>query len=414
MPSLRSIVLLSLPLLSLALPEPRVEESECDPSTIAEWEEMLKELPGDSIKAALEGNLKPKYRDGVFVDGHEAIDAVHNDDPELASRLVDLAKQDAVVKEYLKKRQDTNSTTSSPAVVTSTTAIVITDSSSTAVTFTTASSPTQQSTTPTSPTSTEATSVSVPTTDSQGQSTTTAIPVSSTEEASSPITAPTVSEVRSTQTGILVPIQITSTSDGTTVLQTISALETGSAPTSVMIAMTTTNSRGETFTTSTAAPAIAVTSTDDQGSVITTATPVSNVAVAPGGSVVESSRPALVTTSDSQGDQVILSSPTPGGVYTVTDVKGQIATVTYQVGSGGVVSQLRVATTTLPNGERSTITSFAEVGAQTGDITPPPSGSSSPTARPSLQSGAAELRSYFAAELAVVLGAAIGMAAMLL
>ena len=204
-----------------------------------------------------------------------------------------------------------------------------------------------------------------------------------------------------------------STSDGTTVVRTTNAFDTGSAPTSVMVDITTTNNNGETITTSSAAPAIAVTSTNEQGSVITTATPVSSVAVAPGGSVVATSRPSVVTTSDSQGDMVVLSSPTPGGVYTVTDIKGQVATVTYQVGDG-VVSQLRVATTTLPNGQRSTITSFAEVGAQTGDVTPPPSGGPSPSASPSLQSGAVELRSYFAAQMALVLGAAIGVAVMML
>lgn len=137
----------------------------------------------------------------------------------------------------------------------------------------------------------------------------------------------------------------------------------------------------------------------------------SNVAVAPGGSVVDSSAD-MVTTTDSEGDQVVLTSPTPGGVYTVTDARGEVATITYLVGNG-VVSQLELATTTLPNGQRSTITSFAQVGGQ--DITAAPSGQpASSGAKPGLQSGAAVLNTYYAAEMAIALGAAIGMAALML
>lgn len=211
------------------------------------------------------------------------------------------------------------------------------------------------------------------------------------------------------------PVVITSTnSDGRTTVQTTDAFQT-SAQTSVAVAITTTNSRGQTITTSTMAPAAIITSTDSRGSAVTTTSPLSNVAVAPGGSVV-SSAAGMVTTTDSDGQQVVLTSPTPGGVYTVTDKAGRIATITWTP-SGGVVSQVQLATTTLPNGQRSTITSFAVVGGAGGATSGPgqSSGSSpSSTTKPGLQSGAAAPSSWYAAEVAMLVGAAVGVAGLVL
>jgi len=73
---------------------------------------------------------------------------------------------------------------------------------------------------------------------------------------------------------------------------------------------------------------------------------------------------------------------------------------------GGVVSQVRVQTTTLPNGQRSTITSFAEVGLATGS---PATTAASSTGQPELQSGAAQPSAWYAAGLALMGGMLVGI-----
>ena len=97
-------------LLPFGLAQVSSDNDEYGPAEIAEFERLLASLPPESLKAALQSNLWPKYQDGVFVDGQDAIEAIHNHDPELATKLVEVAKQDVEVKEYLRKRQTTAST----------------------------------------------------------------------------------------------------------------------------------------------------------------------------------------------------------------------------------------------------------------------------------------------------------------
>ncbi|EME88295.1 uncharacterized protein MYCFIDRAFT_86068 [Pseudocercospora fijiensis CIRAD86] len=360
MPSIPSLFLLALPLVSARI-IPHLEALE-DHDVVAQWEEVLRALPGDSLKAAVEGHLRPKYREGIFEHGRDAIDAVRSHDPELASKLVDLAKSDAIVKDYLRKRQSDNNTTSA-TTITTTSPVIVTDSTTSAVSFTTQ---------------------------------TTVLTTSTTQVSASP----------STQTGVLVPVEITSTAQGGSTLVATTQAFQNTAPTSVVLQITTTNNDGQTVTTSTNAPAAIVTRTDSEGSVVTTASPLSIVAVAPGGSVVASS-------ADMVGHTVVLSRPTPGGVYTTTDNTGEVAIVTYTPG-GGTVSELQVRTTTLPDGQRSTITSFAEVGGATDVPSAGSSPSASATGMPGLQSGAGMPSSRFAAEVAIFVGAAIGLAGLVL
>ncbi|KXT02723.1 hypothetical protein AC578_5415 [Pseudocercospora eumusae] len=451
MPSIPSLFLLGLPLMS-ARSIPDLEALEDD--VVAQWEEGLKALPGESLKAAVEGHLRPKYREGIFKDGHDAIEAVRSDDPELASKLVDWAKSDATVKDYLRKRQSDNTTTSATTIST-TSPVIVTDSTTSAVSLTTQttvlttsmsqSPPNTQGQSPSS--SPNSASSSFPpslrlddtsdcsefpplfirpfsitvvihrvkpalTTAESTESSLTSVSASSTLQASEPITAPTVSASPSTQTGVLVPVEVTTTAQGgSTVVSTTQAFQ-NTAPTSVVLQITTTNDDGATITTSKNAPAVIITMTNSEGSVLTTASPLSNVAVAPGGSIVASSAD-MVTTTDSQGDTVVLSRPTPGGVYTTTDSGGEVAIVTYTPG-GGVVSQLEIQTTVLPNGQRSTITSFAQVGGATNAPAAGGSASASGSGRPGLQSGAGMPSSWYAAELAIFVGAAIGLAGLIL
>lgn len=395
--SIRSILLVGLPLITLGIARNQADEADFEADAVAKWEEIIQQLPGESLKAALAGHLKPKYREGVFEHGRDAIDAVRSDDPELASKLVDLAKQDAIVKDHLRRRQNDNST------ATTTSPVIVTDASTTAVSFTT-----QTTVVTTTEQRTSATTIPV----------VTSVVASSTVSADESITEPTVtaapSSAENTQTGVLIPVEVTTTNNnGGTVVQTTEAFQ-NEAPTSVAVTVTTTNEQGQTVTTSSMAPAAVVTSVNEQGSTITTASPLQAVSVASGGRVI-SSVPSAVTTNDGDGSEVVLSSPTPGGVYTTSDSGGRVVTVTYQPG-GGTVSRLRLQTTTLPNGMRSTITSFAEVGQATGDSAPGATGGAnpSPSDRPGLQSGAAIPSSWYAAEFAVMVGAAIGVAALVL
>lgn len=86
MPSIRSILLFGAPLASFAFAVPHPERDGFDTEVTAEWQEIVKELPGESLRAAM-SSLKPKYREGVFEDGHDAITAIHGDDPDLASKV---------------------------------------------------------------------------------------------------------------------------------------------------------------------------------------------------------------------------------------------------------------------------------------------------------------------------------------
>jgi hypothetical protein len=118
--------------------------------------------------------------------------------------------------------------------------------------------------------------------------------------------------------------------------------------------------------------------------------------------------------------------PSAGATYTTRDSGGRIATVTYQPGKisdsnkfkilanipiigGGTVSQVRVQTTTLPNGQRSTITSFAEVGGETGTGSgSQATGATSSGNQPGLQSSATMPSSWYAAAFAMMGGMLIG------
>ncbi|PIB02441.1 hypothetical protein CB0940_00482 [Cercospora beticola] len=431
----RSIGFLALPLASIAHARSLPEVND------ASWEQNLESVSRSSLKAAIESNLQPKYQEGVFEDEHEAIAAVHSEDANLASQLVDLAKQDAAIKDYLRKRQD-NATVSTDSATTS--SVIVTDLETTTEVETetvqaTTTAPTSQgqSSSLSSVESSEAepstvvvvdtsavtrtlsstvSSVQATSSNNEGQTTpastlpsvqTETLPTSSSppEQGSSLIVVPDTSAPATTQTGVLVPITTTATADQSTVVVTTTAFET-TAQTTIAVEQTTTNDEGQTVVTTTEQPATIVTQTDAEGSTIVTTSPVPEVTVAPGGSIVTSA-PDSVTTTDSQGDSVVLTRPTSGGVYTATDSGGDVAIVTYQPG-GGTVSQVRVRTTTLPNGQRSTITSFAEVGAETG--TPEANGGGSSEEQPGLQSGAVSVSGYFGAGLTLFAGALIGAA----
>lgn len=98
-------------------------------------------LPDESIDSALHDHLEG-YRDGVFEHGKEAIEAVHQSDPELATRLVDAALHGQIDRQDLRKRQGSNETTT--VVTTTSSETVVRDSTtSTRITTDTTTSTTQ-------------------------------------------------------------------------------------------------------------------------------------------------------------------------------------------------------------------------------------------------------------------------------
>lgn len=77
----------------------------------ADLQNTLKEVPEESLRAALEKTLAPKYREGVFEHNEKAIEALQSEDPELANKVIDAAKHDLVQKLELLKRQNNVTTT---------------------------------------------------------------------------------------------------------------------------------------------------------------------------------------------------------------------------------------------------------------------------------------------------------------
>lgn len=173
------------------------------------------------------------------------------------------------------------------------------------------------------------------------------------------------------------------------------------------MAVTTTNDQGQAVTSSETVPAALVTTTNAQGETITSASRLSTAKVA-GGTIVGGQEAGnAYTTTDRFGNSVVLSGTRAGQVVTTTDARGRTVVLTYHPG-GGQVSELVIRTTNLPGGGRSTITSFANVGAPTQEAQGTGKG------KPGLQSGVASPTARYAGEIAALVGGAMGVAAVLL
>ena len=160
-------------------------------------------------------------------------------------------------------------------------------------------------------------------------------------------TAATVPFTTSSAAAVIVPVTLTSTdASGSVVTSIASALS--SATVSVNTVLATTNSLGQTTLITTNVPAAVV--TNQNGQVQTTALPTLNS----NGALVE-------TTTNAEGSTYVTTITPTGGVY----------------------SSVVLQTTTLPNGMRSTQTSFVVVSA-------PTAGSS--TNEPHLQGAAAHMK----------------------
>ena len=313
-------LLLSLSLASWAFSQTQPEPSDLSVEGHAEFRDLLEALPEQSIHAALQDNLLPKYQDGVYEHDKSALEAVHSDNPPLATRLLAVAALDLI------KRQNfsTSATTSN-----------------------------SETTTPNPP--------------------------------------PSISS-----TPVVIPVTISSTdSAGSVVVSTSSAIAVAS--TSVVVPITTTNAQGQTITTSSNVPAAVVVSNG-----VTSLSPVSVYTPV----AIPSDGAYDVTTTDNFGNTVVFSNVHSGEAMTTTDAKGRTFVTTFTP-NGGHVSSLVLETTTLPNGQKSTITSFAPATGGAATQTGPTGSSGSPH----LQNGAPTPRRV--GKHAIALIGAVGAAILL-
>lgn len=317
--------LLSLPLASWVHSQIRPEQSDLSTYRHDEFRELLEALPEQSIHAALQEKLHPKYKEGVYEHDKSALEALHSDNPPLATRVLAVAALDLI------KRQNG----SAPTTASSTTT-------------------TSETTTPNPPPSS------------------------------------------TSSTPVIIPVTVSSTnSAGSVVVSTSSAI--AAASTSVVVPITTTNAQGKTITTSSSVPAVVVVS---NGVTSLSPVPVYTPATTPSNGAYD------ITTTDQLGNTVVLSNVHSGEAMTTTDAKGSTFVTTFTP-DGGRVSSLVLETTTLSNGQRSTITSFAPA---TGGATQ--TGSTGASGSPHLQNGALVSRRVGKHTIALI-GAAVGAAILL-
>ncbi|KAG8626527.1 hypothetical protein KVT40_005472 [Elsinoe batatas] len=170
-------------------------------------------------------------------------------------------------------------------------------------------------------------------------------------------------------------------------------------PSSIDVPVTTTDGQGNTIVSTTRAPAPP--SGTSGGSAVTPApdAPASFTGV------------INVVTTDQDGEPITLSSVSFGEVITTTGRNGRTFVTTFTP-AGGRVSSIVLQTTHLPNGQRSTITSYAPVAQATNGS--PSGGSASSTADASLVSSAFAAPTMIAGgRFAAVAGGLFGLAQLL-
>ncbi|KAF2646040.1 hypothetical protein P280DRAFT_464315 [Massarina eburnea CBS 473.64] len=225
---MRSINILALlPLLTPAAlsaspPTPRKEPNIAQyyNSPNEAFQDLLNALPEESLHAALVSSLS-HFRDGVFESDRHGVEAIHQENPPLATKLIVEA-----VRDLKKKRQanNTNGTTAAEAGATTTT------------------------TPPTSTTPAVLVPVQIPTTDAKGNPTTTTLDVLSAATVSIPQTLTTTNSAGHTATITTTKPAIihTTTNSAGAPITTTSAVDY--AP-SIGQVLSTTNAAGSAFVT---------------------------------------------------------------------------------------------------------------------------------------------------------------------
>ncbi|EOD50653.1 hypothetical protein UCRNP2_2567 [Neofusicoccum parvum UCRNP2] len=417
MPSLRSLVLLALPLANAVVQAEVTQPAGGSPALSGQAKELLVALPVDAIPDALRNHQHPASQDDWI-----HVEAPHEANGTLPEQL------------ELKKRQASTPTSSAAVAASSASA-----ESSAAAPSTTAQ-----------PSSSAAQSSAAPATSSAvAETTSSAVETSAIlhdffctrciqhecdfvggvyhrcvhVEHSCSIFFPVVRRFHPERRddvhfGCLDhPSSVLSTVESTTVSTTTAAPSSTEASTTaettqqsssteavvVPVEVTTTNSAGETQTVSSSALVGAtakVTTTDSEGKTTTAAAVIVETTDAAGNTVTTTSAASAYTPTRI----------TTGQVLTRTNSAGSTFLTTYTGGSDGQVSSLVLSTTTLPNGERKTITSYATVAAAA--ATAGSGGTATGTnGEPSLQTGAAQ---RFGVEAAAALAGGVAGLAWLL
>ena len=328
--------LLALPLLGgVIAEESSTQTSDVSTSIYANaqeaFQDLLNVLPEESLHAAL--NSLTKFKDGVFESHRRGVEHVHNSSPALATKLIVAAVQD------LQRRQvaaPSNGTT-----------------------------PVQSSQSADQPQSSAQQSV---------QQSSQAAENTNTQQAESSAQAPaTTAASTPTSRAVVIPVEVTTTENGRTVVQTSEILSEVTASVQVTVVRTTTNQAGSTIVQTT-----------------------------------QENRPAVIrTTTDSRGSSVAVTSagdlaPTRGQVLTTTNAQGSTFLTTYTPG-GGKISSVKLLTTTDAEGRPQTLTSIIEVDPTDvagGDATASGGATVTQTGRPSVQSGSANKNNAALAGLA--------------
>jgi len=283
--SFSRLAILALPLFGSVLADDNASPAKDIGSSIYSsaheaFQDLLNALPEESLHAAFSGTLKD-FKNGIFETHHRGVEAVHDKNPALATKLIVAAVQD------LKKRQTPSNGTTSAAP--------------------------PQSPTNNPPQSTADRTSNAPPPNSPANS-----PTGGNTNNNPPATTTTTQD-----RAVIVNVpQTTVNSQGQTIVETTSVLSVATA--SVPVTLTTTNSRGQTVTSITTRPAVVRTTTDSVGRA---ATITSAADFAPTAGEVR-------TQTDGQG-RTFVTTYTPGGgkissvkLLTTTDAEGRPSTIT--------------------------------------------------------------------------------------
>jgi hypothetical protein len=349
MRSFYQLAFLALPLVgTVVCAEPASQTKDAKPvyaNANEAFHDLLNALPEESLHAAL--NSLGKFQEGIFESHRHGVERVHHDNPPLATKLIVAAVQD------LKKRQvQSNGTQTLPP------------QSQTSL-------PPVETQTPSSQAPAESSDAPPASSDAPASS---GAPASSEAPASTPAPESSQAPASSAPPPVVVPVPVTQTdsSGHTTVVSSVIFSE---ATAFVPVPVTRTNAQGQTEVATVTQPAVIFTATNAQGS-------------------------SFLATS------AVNFAPTKGQVITTTNAQGSTFLTTYTPG-GGLVSSIKLITTTGRDGRPTVVTSYAFVNpAAPTEPTGSQAGAPAPTTgKPKLQSGAAQMNR---AMEAAMLGGAVG------
>lgn len=354
MRSFCQVAVMALPLFSaIAAAEPK--DVADHPKTIyataqEAFQDLLNALPEESLHAAL-SNLKD-FKNGIFESHHRGVENIHSNNPALASKLIVDAVND------LRKRQTPSNGTNS-----ATTASNPPESIQNSTPVPTPSDNLQPETSSAAPPPPSGTSEASADTVTQTRTQTQIQTQTQTQTQTQDQTQTQTQTRQQTTTAVstttqerpaIIPVESTVTKDGKTIVQTTEVLSEVTA--SVAVTVVRTNTAGSTVTETENRPAVIKTTTDRAGR-------------------------TTVTTS------AVNFAPTAGQVTSTTDSRGSVVLTTLTPG-GGLVSSIKLITTTDAQGRQSTMTTYAFV-----DPVQATGAANSPNApgndKPSLQTGAA-------------------------